>query len=53
VLRDITDALGFEHDLRILRTALRNTPEIGDADRARALKLSRREIAETSSPLNC
>jgi hypothetical protein len=38
------DALAFEHDLRLLRTALRNTTGIKESERDTMLKLVRRKI---------
>ena len=49
-LEEKTDTLAFEHDLRILRTALRVTTGIKDSDRVKALKFLQRKIAQASSP---
>jgi hypothetical protein len=38
------DALAFEHDLRLLRTALRNTSRIKESDCDKTLKFVRRKI---------
>jgi hypothetical protein len=43
-LEERTDTLAFEHDLRILRTALRTTAAIKDDDRAKSLKYLQRKI---------
>jgi hypothetical protein len=42
------DALAFEHDLRLLQTALRTTSGIKDSDRDKTLKLVRRKIGQAS-----
>ena len=42
------DALAFEHDLRLLRSALRTTAGIKDSDRDNTLKLVRRKIGQAS-----
>lgn len=47
-LEEKTDTLAFEHDLRILRTALRTTASIKDDDRAKALKFLQRKIGQVS-----
>jgi hypothetical protein len=47
-LEQKTDALAFEHDLRLLRTALRSTTGIKQGDRDKALKLLRRKIGQAS-----
>jgi hypothetical protein len=44
-LRGITDQLGDEHDLRILKRALRDAGGIGAVDRAAARKIVRKAIA--------
>jgi hypothetical protein len=47
-LESKADALAFEHDLRLLRTALRNTAGIKQSDRDKTLKLVRRKINQAS-----
>jgi len=44
-LRGITDQLGNEHDLRILKLALRDADDIGAADLAAVRKIVRKAIA--------
>jgi hypothetical protein len=44
-LRGITDRLGYEHDLRILRLALRRAGAVTAADRSAARKIVRKAIA--------
>jgi CHAD domain-containing protein len=44
-LRGITDRLGDEHDLRILKLALRDTRAVGAADLAAVRKIVRKAIA--------
>jgi hypothetical protein len=44
-LRVITDRLGDEHDLRILKLALRNADDIGTADLSAVRKIVRKAIA--------
>jgi hypothetical protein len=45
-LHAITDRLGFEHDLRMVRVALRRADGIEPADRAEAVKIVRTAIAD-------
>ena len=42
------DALAFEHDLRLLRTALRTTTGIKERDRDKTLRFVRRKIDQAS-----
>jgi CHAD domain-containing protein len=48
-LRGITDQLGNEHDLRILKLALRDADDIGAADLAAVRKIVRKAIAAALS----
>jgi hypothetical protein len=45
-LHALTDQLGLEHDLRMLRVALRRAEGIAAADRAEALRIVRQAIAD-------
>jgi len=52
VLRDLTERLGHEHDLRMVYAALRAAEEIDRSDRSAARRVVRRAIAAVSGPLD-